>query len=155
MTLARKSAHGPPLVDLYEHDFYRWLRENASLLRTGRLSEADVQNIAEELEDRGRSERRALASHIAVLILHLLKWQFQPSQRSSGWRGSIYNARRSILRLLGDSPSLRGLVPNLIIEAYQDARFNAANETGLPESAFPDQCPYTPEALLDEAFWPQ
>lgn len=154
MALAFKT---PPLIpdsNLYETDFYAWLIHNSTLIRAGRVAEADLANIAEELEDMGRSEKRAIGSHLGVLLLHLLKWQFQPEQRSNSWRGSIFNARRAIAKRLKDSPSLRGMIPSLIVEEYPDARFNAANETGLPESIFPDVCPYRIETMLERDFWP-
>jgi hypothetical protein len=155
MALARKTHPSDPLADLYETDYSRWLFENARLLREGRWSEIDAANIAEELEDMGRSEKRAVASHMAVLLLHLLKWHFQPPHRSSGWRGSIHNARRAIEKLLRESPSLRKQVPDLLVEEYPDARYNAIIETGMPESSFPADCPYTVEQILDDSYWPE
>lgn len=154
MALAHHTPPPEPIADLYEVDYSRWLFENARLLRERRFSEADIANLAEELEDMGRSERRALGGHIAVLLLHLLKWQFQPAARSSSWRGSIYNARDSIGELLKESPSLRSRVPELIADRYRFARRHAANETGLPELSFPKECPYTPEQMLDDDYWP-
>jgi hypothetical protein len=149
MALASKPTETERLDHLYEHDYARWLFDNARLLREGRLAEADIANIAEELEDMGRSEARALRSHLRVLLTHLLKWQFQPEHRSSSWRGSIYNARRAIQRLLQESPSLRRRIPALIAEIYADAVFNAANETGLAETGFPPACPCAIDDLLD------
>ena len=154
MALACKTVAAPPAADLYESDYYRWLLENADRLRTGRVSEADLDRIAEELEEMGRSERRALGSHISVLVAHLLKWQFQSTHRSSSWRGSIHNARSSIQDLLDDSPSLRNQLAPLVASKYRNARFNAANETNLSESAFPDDCPYPLDDLLNFDFWP-
>lgn len=154
MALAYKTAPTAPDLDLHETDFYAWLSHNAVLIRAGRVSEADLANIAEELEDMGRSDKRALGSHIGVLLLHLLKWQYQPAQRSNSWRGSINNARRAIAKLLKESPSLRGLIPALMADEYSDARDDAAMETGLPESTLPVACPYSIEAMLDKGFWP-
>jgi hypothetical protein len=154
MALAHKTTPPEPVADLYETDYTRWLFENARLLREGRFSEADIANVVEELEDMGRSEKRALGSHIAVLLLHLLKWQYQAANRSSSWRGSIYNARDAIRELLQESPSLRKRVPESIADRYWVARRNAINETGLPESSFPLDCPYGVEQLLDEDYWP-
>jgi hypothetical protein len=152
------SGDAPPgpksLAELYERDYARWLFENASLLRAGRLEALDAENVAEELEDMGRSEGRAIRSHLRVLITHLLKWEHQAEQRSSGWRGSIYNARRAIEQRLRESPSLRRRLPEFIAEVHSDAIFNAANETGLPESTFPERCPYAIEQLLSTDFWP-
>lgn len=155
MGLAKKIPSPPPIADLYEADYSRWLFENARLLREGRFSEADIENIAEELEDMGRSEKRAVGSHIAVILTHLLKWQFQPDHRSSSWRGSIHNARRATAKLLNESPSLRPQITDMIAAEYEDARYNAILETGLAEGTFPLTCPYTPEQVLDPDFWPE
>ena len=111
MALATKAEQPPPDTDLYEIDYYTWLVQNAALIRDGRVSEADLENIAEELEDMARGEKRALGSQFVVLIQHLLKWQLQPRRRSKSWRLSIDNARDSIEELLGESPSLRRRVP--------------------------------------------
>lgn len=155
MGLAKKISSPPPIADLYEADYSRWLFENARLLREGRFSEADIENIAEQLEDMGRSEKRAAGSHIAVILTHLLKWQFQPDRRSSSWRLSIYNARTSVEDLLSESPSLRNRVPELVSDRYRIARNNAIIETGLAEDTLPLDCPYTPEQVLDPDFWPE
>jgi hypothetical protein len=154
MPLAHQPIETEQLDILYERDYRRWLFENARLLREGRLAEADISNIAEELEDMGRSEARALRSHLLVLLTHLLKWHYQFEGRSSSWRGSIFNARRAIERLLKESPSLRRHLPELVANIYIDATFNAANETGLPEARFPASCPYSLGDLLDTDYWP-
>jgi hypothetical protein len=154
MGLAQKTPSPAPIASLYEADYSRWLFENAPLLRVGRFSEADIANIAEELEDIGRGEKRAVGSHIAMRLRHLLEWQFQPDLRSSSWRGSIYNARGSIEDLLGERPGLGNRVPELVADRYAIALYNAVIETGLPESAFPATCPYSPEEVLDPGYWP-
>jgi len=77
----------------YDADFYAWANEQAALLRAGRLSDADIANIAEEIESMGRSEKRALLSRLTVLLLHPLKWRFQPDRRSRSWEVSIANTR--------------------------------------------------------------
>src|SRR5712692_8509170 len=91
---------------LYEEDFVVWSMHNAELLRAGRLQEADIEHIAEELEDMGKSQRRALESRLTVLLLHLLKWQFQPERRSSSWRATIVAQRIAIIKILREAPSL-------------------------------------------------
>jgi hypothetical protein len=154
MALATKAPQPPPDPDLYEADYYAWLMHNAALIRAGRTNEADLAHIAEELEDMGRSERRALASHIGVLLMHLLKWQFQPDHRGSSWRGSIYNSRRAIGKLVAESRSLRGRLHEIVQAEHEDARYNAANETGLSESVFPEFCPYGVDQVLSDGFWP-
>jgi hypothetical protein len=138
----------------YEEDLYAWALENAALLRAGRLSEIDAQHIAEELEDIGKSERRALRSHLHNLLLHLLKWHLQPAHQGVSWKLSIRNARHRIGIILKDSPSLRPQIQGLIMEEYPIARLDTIDETGLPEASFPDTCPYTVDQVIDQAFLP-
>src|SRR3990172_2106222 len=103
---------------LYDTDFYQWTFHNAELLRQGKLTEVDVQNIAEELESMGKSEKRELINRLAVLIMHLLKWQYQPEKRSHSWIETINEQRRQIILLLEDNPSLKYEIEEKIIRAY-------------------------------------
>lgn len=137
--------------DLYDRDFYAWANEQAALLRAGNLSSADVANIAEEIETLGRSEKRELRSRLAVLLLHLLEWQFQPGRRSRSWEISIANAHDELAEHLAENPSLKAVLPEAITSAYRRARLDAEQETGLPDSAFPVECPWTfDQAMADE-----
>jgi len=138
----------------YEQDLVAWAEANACLLRAGRLSEVDAEHIAEELEDVGKSERRALGSHLRNLILHLLKWQFQPGLRGPSWRLSIQNSRQEIQVVVADSPSLRPCVQDLLADEYPRALRLAVTDTGLPAQAFPADCPYAVEQLLDDDWLP-
>jgi hypothetical protein len=138
----------------YDQDLYAWLTANAELLRQGRLTEIDALHIAEELEDMSKSERRALESYLRALILHLLKWQYQPSLRSPSCQQSIDNARDEIERRLQDSPSLNPRIGELIAARYDNVRKNAMRETGLPLGTFPQTCPFAIADLLDPDFWP-
>lgn len=138
-----------------EQDRYAWLIESAERLRRGELGGLDLDQIAEELEDMGRSERHALAGHLKILMLHLLKWRYQPDLRGPSWRRSIIDARDEIMELLADSPSLRRQLPELIARRYPAARRLAILETGLGQERFPEVCPFTPEELLDPEFWPE
>ncbi|WP_284947539.1 DUF29 domain-containing protein [Acidisoma cladoniae] len=140
---------------LYERDFYAWANEQAELLRAGRLSEADIGHIAEEIESMGKTEKRELVSRLTVLLLHLLKWQFQPSHRGASWRASINNCRDDIIDHLADNPSLKPQLGAALIAAYRRARRQAAAETGLDEAVFPTDCPWTFGEATDEAFWPE
>ncbi len=142
---------------LYEQDFYAWTQEQAALLREGALHDLDVTHLAEEIESLGKSDRRALGSHLRNLVLHLLKWHGQPTGRDTGhsWRSSIRNARAEIAVLLEDSPSLRREVSGLLARWYPLARLDAADETGLPLVTFPEACPWTAEQVLDTDFWPE
>jgi hypothetical protein len=146
-------AHAP--YPAYDDDLVGWAAANAALLRAGRLSQVDRLHLAEELDDLGKCERRSLTSHLGNLMLHLLKWQFQPGLRGPSWRLSVNNARAAAAEILEDSPSLRPALPALIGKAYPLARRNALAETGLPEATFPNDCPYAIDQLLDDGFWPE
>jgi len=139
---------------LYERDFYAWANEQASLLRAGRLSEADIENIAEEIESMGRSEKRELVSRLKVLLIHLLKWQFQPALRGNSWRLSIEEQRRGVADHMADNPSLKDRLPAALVSAYADAILAAARETGLDRRTFPSPCVWSFEQMMDDDFWP-
>jgi hypothetical protein len=141
---------------LYDEDFYAWTQEQAALLREGAVAELDLANLAEEIESLGISQKHALGSHLKNLLLHLLKWRYQPSGRRTGhsWQSSIINARDEIATLLEDMPGLRQELPGLFVRRYPAARRLAQAETGLPLASFPRDCPWTLEEVLDADFWP-
>jgi len=138
----------------YDADLYLWTQEQARLLREGKVSEIDAENIAEEIDSLGKKDLRELRSRLTVLLAHLLKWQHQAASRSGGWRGTIREQRRGIARLLEDSPSLRARLGKALAAAYADAREDAADDTGLAAAVFPDICAYTIEDSLDAGYWP-
>ncbi len=139
---------------LYEQDFYAWSQQQAALLRAGRAAEADLQNIAEEIESMGKTEKRELVSRLTVLLLHLVKWRFQPMMRGRSWRLSIRGQRLDIRDLLDQNPSLQPVLVQSIGQAWPRALIEAERETGLDESNFPASCPWGPEAVLDDSFLP-
>jgi hypothetical protein len=140
--------------DSYESDFYAWANAQAELLRTGRLDQADIEHIAEEIESMGKGELRELENRLAVLYTHLLKWRFQPTHRSRGWELTIKEQRRRLRRHLAQNPSLKSKLPQAREDAYGDAILEAARQTGLAEDAFPPDCPFTTQETLDDAWWP-
>ncbi len=139
----------------YETDFYGWANEQADLLRTRRLNEADLDNIAEEIESMGRSEKRELVNRLAVLLAHLLKWQFQPGSRSNSWRLTVIEQRKRLAGHMKDNPSLKPMLPEAIETAFDLARLTAQRETGLPEGIFPPTCPYSFDQIADEHYCPE
>lgn len=139
----------------YENDFYGWTVEQANALRSGRLSELDIQNLIEEIETMGRSEKRALDSRLTVLLAHLLKWQYQPIRRGKSWQLTIEGQRISFFDVLNDNPSLKPQLDAILSHAYSKARIEAAKETGLDKSTFPAQCPWSLSQVVDDAFWPE
>ena len=137
----------------YETDFYQWTQQQAALLRQGQWSQVDAANLAEEIESMGKSDRRAIWSHLINILLHLLKWQYQPERRGNSWTESIDNGREQLDWLIKDSPSLRPKLPQFVDDIYPRARRKAAHETGLPLSTFPEQCPFTLDQITGE-YWP-
>lgn len=144
----------PGETSLYDEDFHEWILTTAALLRQRRFTDLDIAHLVEELEDMSKQERRALESHIRNVILHLLKWRYQPDKRSPSWRQSIRNGRIEIYKLLRDSPSLKRLVPAMLNEEYPVALADAVDETGLSEETFPAECPFAVEQVLEAEFWP-
>jgi len=132
----------------YDTDLYAWTQAQAAAIRAGAWGDIDREHLAEEVEDAGRSERRALVTHLRVLLIHLLKWEYQPARRSDGWVDSMGNAQIDAQTILDESPSLRPELPAFIARAYEQARVLAARETRLPRMQFPDTCPWSPYDLL-------
>ena len=141
--------------DLYDVDFFEWTVRNGQLLRAGRFDEADIQHIAEEIEDMGKSQQKELGSRLRVLVIHLLKWKHQPGHRSPSWEETIDNQRAEIEHLLDYVPSLRRTLPEAVHKIYPRAVRWAAKESRLPETCFPETCPFTSEQLLDHTFLPE
>ena len=152
--MARADSVTDERQSLYDRDFYLWVEQQAALLREGRLDELDVTNLLEEIESLGRKDKKAIQSNLVMVLTHLLKYQFQPDQRSSGWRGSIVEHRRRLRYDFKESPRLRGHASEVFTEAYEDAREQASAESGLPPRAFPKSSPYTLEQTLDPDYLP-
>lgn len=141
-------------TSLYATDFVRWVETTAEQLRTQNYTCVDWTNLIEEIEDMSRRERKSLKSNLVVILLHLLKWQYQPECRGGSWRGSIREHRRRVNDDLNDSPSLMPYLQAVLAECYANAREQAADETDLPLETFPLTCPYTPEQLLNSEYLP-
>ncbi len=140
----------------YDKDVIAWANEQARLLRAGRFDALDIEHIADEIEDVGKSEQRELESRMAVLLAHLLKWQYQPDHRGSSWEVTIRHQREAISRRLKRTPSLKASLndPEWWADAWGDARSDALKETGLPSNQFPDLCPWAFEQVMNSEFWP-
>jgi hypothetical protein len=141
-------------ADLYESDFAAWAEMNAELLRAGRFSEVDLENVAEEIEDLAKKQRHALGSRLRRLIQHLLKWQFQPEKRSTSWQRTLAQQRLAIARLLKENPSLKPAFAELAAEAYSDATRLASIEMRREVKTLPSSSPYTMEQLMDLDYLP-
>ena len=141
-------------TSLYERDFSAWANEQAALLRAGKLCDADIENIAEEIESMGRSEKRELVSQLTILLTHLLQWQYQPERRGKNWLRTIQQQRFRINNHLGENPSLKSQLASAIRTAFRDARIEAERETDIDQDTFPATCPYTFDETMAEDFWP-
>jgi hypothetical protein len=168
-------------TDLYATDFYAWCLTTAQLVRTGQWEEIDPEALVEELEGLARTDKRKLESRLEVLVMHLLKWKYQPQGHldSHSWYDTILDQRNQLARLLRDNPSLRRQVPALLPEVYDNARQRAIGEMGpagplqMPathgpaergrldlrdlarRSLLPMACPWTDSQILDKDFWPE
>jgi hypothetical protein len=143
---------------LYEHDYYGWILDNVHAIRERRFEDVDWLNVAEELEDMGKSERRAFRSQLARLLTHLLKWSYEPEGRrlsEHSWRATIAHARKSVRELADESPSFKPQMQDFFSAAYSDALAQAVAETNLPKRTFPAACPWTLDQVMDDDFWPE
>jgi hypothetical protein len=152
-------AMGKASPELYEADFYRWTVRNAELLRSGRLADADIANIAQEIRDMGISQRRELISRSSVLLRHLLKYEFsRPPLKASAaksWTATIREQRRELARLLEQMPSLRHFLTKDLAKIYLEAAEDAVFEGRLDAKRLPGACPYSVQQILDLEFLPR
>jgi hypothetical protein len=144
--------------DLYDRDYYAWIQKQVRALREHRVDEVDWSNIAEEIEDLGKSEKRSVESRIGRVIEHLLKLAYAPAQIKAlnrrGWELSIREARRQIRRRLSESPSLRRRTREMLPHGYEGGRNAALAALDLPDSGLPERSPWSLEQVLDESFLP-
>lgn len=136
----------------YRGDLHAWAMEQAALLRAGRIAEADLLNIAEELDDIVVQQYDKLESALRVLLMPMLKWDHQPERRGRSWEATIAVQRRHVAKVLRKNPSLKASLAEAIGEAFEDARREASGETDLPLSRFPEACPYDWAAITERPF---
>ena len=137
---------------LYEQDYALWLDEAVNLLRSQNFAEIDLENLIEEVEGMGGSQKQALESNLEVLLMHLLKYKYQPNKRSNSWRYTIIEHRLRLHKAFKHSPSLKRYYVQVFDECYLAARKLASAESGLAIATFSMESPFTPEQTLDEDF---
>jgi hypothetical protein len=143
-------------MSTYDTDFYTWTQEQAAAIRAKNLAALDIDHLAEEIEDLGSNMQHAIESHLERLLLHLLKWRYDPAQEPRrGWRLTIRHARREIAKYLRRNPGLQHHPADYLAEAYHAIREDAAIDTDLPLSTFPEVCPWPVAQVLDADFWPE
>lgn len=138
--------------NLYEQDFSLWIQQTVQHLKESHFHQIDMQNLIEEVESMGKREKRELKIRLIILLMHLLKWQYQPEKRSESWRSTITEQRIYIEGLLEDSPSLKVLTLEVFEACYQKARLKASEETGIKLNFFPKESPFTLEETLTSSF---
>ena len=138
----------------YHQDYYTWTQEQAALLKAGRLSELDVPNLIEEVFSMGAKDKSSLRSYIRILLMHLLKYKYQPEYRSRSWQSTINYCRDDIVDLITDSPSLRTYIDEMMQISYKRAVNKAADETGIFKENFPTECPWTFDQITNDEFFP-
>ena len=140
---------------LYQQDFYLWIQATTKLLQAGKFSQLDLENLIEEMQAMGRREKRELRSRLIILLMHLLKWKYQPQKRTESWLNTINEQRISLEELFEDSPSLKPLLADIFDQCYQKARLKAVTETGLDASSFPDDSPWNESEIIDFEYLPK
>ena len=146
------STKRPRAAPLYERDLYAWSLEQARLLKEGRLDEVDAENVAEEILDVGRNEYDKLESALAVLLMHMLKWDHQPDKRTRSWENTILEQRDRVELQFRDNPSLKSRTEEAVGRAYRRGRLRASGETDLDLEEFPEECPYDWDAIMNRKF---
>ncbi|AFZ35688.1 protein of unknown function DUF29 [Stanieria cyanosphaera PCC 7437] len=136
--------------NLYEQDYYLWIEDVLKKIQEKRWDEMDWENLWEEIDDMGKSQKQRLTSNLRILLMHLLKWEFQLEKRINSWKYTIIEHRRRILEQLESSPSLKNYLTLNLEAPYQKARKDTSLETNLSLNTFPNQCPYTIDVVLDE-----
>jgi len=141
----------------YEKDIVAWANEQASFIRAGRFELLDLEHLAEEIEDVGKSEQRELENRMAVLLAHLLKWQYQPARRGASWEKTIKVQRTQVNRRIQKTPSFKHTLQDTEWweDTWGDAITQASKETGIELTVFPESCPWTSEQILDQEFFPE
>ena len=138
----------------HDEDFYGWAMATASLLKQQNFDEVDMEHIIEEIEEMGNSNESQLISRLALVLCHLLKWQFQPNMRGHSWVYTLEEQRKRTKIHLKKNPSLKSKLNECLADAYDVALSKAAGETGLDKKTFPAECPYTFDQIMDETFYP-
>jgi len=138
--------------NLYETDFYAWTLEQSKLLQISDFKGLDIVNLVEEIESLGKQQRQELENRLAILLGHLLKWDYQPERRSKSWKATIREQRRAIQRLMQANPSLKPYLEEAIAYAYQSGIDLVVRETPLDDQDLPADCQYTPEQIFDPNF---
>jgi hypothetical protein len=140
------------MTGLYETDFYQWTVEQSQFLALGKLQSLDLENLFEEIESLGKQQQQDLENRLAVLLGHLLKWNFQPDIRTRSWRATIKEQRLRIQLLLKKSPSLKSYLATAVEVGYSLGVVLVEKETPFDAKDLPAECPYAIAQIFDVNF---
>ncbi len=141
-------------VNLYEKDFYAWTQEQAKLIKEKSFNQLDLMHLYDEVEDMGNRHADEIESRLTILLMHLLKWKYQPNLQSRSWQLTIKEQRLSITKRINKMPSLKTKLPEIFSDSYEASLVSAERETGLDEAVFPQQCLWGIEQVLSFEFYP-
>ena len=141
-------------LNLYDQDFYAWTQEQAKLIKEKNFDKLDLTHLFEEVESMGKHEKRELGSRLTVLLMHLLKWKYQPARQCKSWIRTIKEQRIEVEEVLEENPSLKNIVNEYLSHGYKKAILKAAEETNLDDDVFPTNCEWTIDQILDNDFYP-
>lgn len=142
---------------LYDQDFYLWIQTTIQQLKERNIEQLDIENLIEEIDSMGRSEKKELKTRLVVLIEHLLKLQYwieEKDNNARGWRNTVVEQRRQIAYTLADSPSLKAILNDVFLPCYQDAKKDTINKYQLPSNLFPEEPPFSLAQVLNADFIP-
>lgn len=140
---------------LHDQDFNLWVESTIELLQQKRFDKLDIENLISEVENMGNNDKKSVKSNLRILLMHLLKWQYQPDKRTNSWRTTIKEHRNRLEDDFAGSPSLKNYFLEVFDECYQKARDLASSETGLSIYVFPTECPFHPDLVLESDFLPE
>lgn len=138
--------------ELYEQDFYAWTFQQAEFLQQGQFDRLDIINLVEEIESLGKQQQQELENHLAVLLGHFLKWDYQPDRRSKSWKATIREQRRAVQKLIHKNPSLKSYLEEAILSGYESGVDLVVRETPLDYPDLPSECPYLSEQIFAADF---
>lgn len=152
--LTKQNFNGQDLNErnLYEQDFHAWTFQQAAFLQERQFDQLDILNLVEEIESLGKQQRQELENRLALLMGHLLKWDYQPAYRSKSWKATIREQRRAVQKLIRQNPSLKSYLAEAITSAHESGLDLVVRETPLDYPDLPEVCPYTIDQLFDTDF---
>lgn len=139
----------------YQKDYFGWCSNQAAAIQNKQFESLDIDNLIEEIRSLGNAEKQRLISNLVIVFMHLLKWNYQSLRRSNSWKNSIAEHKRRVLKILNKNPSMKACLNECVEDAYQEARYEASQQTGLEIDTFPQGCPFALSTILNPDWLPE